>query len=117
MLEKIGQMAERAATSVSRRQFLGGIGRGAAALAAAVAGVLAVSGAAHGGKPVPWCSHNSAFSCGGALVGAECYSSTEGPGKCTRIRGTQELLLPPERQVIARTAKGWQTKSPATCFH
>jgi hypothetical protein len=40
MFEKLSQMAERAATSVSRRQFLGRMGRSAMTLAAAAGGVL-----------------------------------------------------------------------------
>jgi hypothetical protein len=50
MFEKVRQLAERAATSVSRRQFLGGLGRGAMAVAAATAGLLALPGAASAGK-------------------------------------------------------------------
>jgi hypothetical protein len=42
MLEKIIQRAEQAATGASRRQFLGRFGRSALALAAAVAGTLAL---------------------------------------------------------------------------
>jgi hypothetical protein len=44
MLEKVIQTAERAATSSSRRKFLGSIGRGAFIAAVAAAGLLAHSG-------------------------------------------------------------------------
>jgi hypothetical protein len=40
MLEKISQLAEQAATNVSRRQMLGRFGRAAAAAAAMLAGLL-----------------------------------------------------------------------------
>jgi hypothetical protein len=52
MFDKISRAAEKAATSVSRRNFLGGLGRGAAALAAGLGGVLltATDAEASGGK-------------------------------------------------------------------
>ena len=40
MFEKVSRIAEQAATSASRRQFLGRIGTGAMATAAALAGLL-----------------------------------------------------------------------------
>ena len=40
MLEKVSQLAEQAATTVSRRQFLGRFGTGALAAAAVLGGVL-----------------------------------------------------------------------------
>lgn len=42
MFDKLNQIAESAATSVSRRQFLGQLGRGAMVLAAAAGGLLAL---------------------------------------------------------------------------
>lgn len=45
MFEKVSQMAERMATSVSRRRFLGRFG-GAALAAAAMGGILALPGGA-----------------------------------------------------------------------
>jgi len=50
MFEKIGQTAEDVATSVSRRNFLGRFGRGAAALATALGGALLLAGNAHAGS-------------------------------------------------------------------
>ncbi len=85
MLEKIGQMAERAATSVSRRQFLGGIGRGAAAVAAAIAGLLALPGSTEAGPPQQSCGWDSVFECSGRLTGDACGN---GAGTCRRIRGS-----------------------------
>ena len=41
MFDKIGDAAERLATNVSRRNFLGWAGKSALALAGAVAGLLA----------------------------------------------------------------------------
>ena len=42
MIDKVSRLAERVATSVSRRGFLSRLGRGAMALAAAVGGLLAL---------------------------------------------------------------------------
>jgi hypothetical protein len=46
MLKKFNQLAEQAATSVSRRQFFGRFGRGAVAVAAAMGGMLVLPGEA-----------------------------------------------------------------------
>jgi hypothetical protein len=56
MIEKLSEFAKRSAASVSRREFLGRIGRGALIVATAAGGLLAASGeadAAHssGGCP------------------------------------------------------------------
>ena len=50
MFEKVSQMAEQAATNVSRRQFLGRFGRGAMVVAAAAGGLLAYPGGALAGR-------------------------------------------------------------------
>jgi hypothetical protein len=41
MFERVGNLAERVATNVSRRAFLGRLGQGALGLVAAIGGVLA----------------------------------------------------------------------------
>jgi hypothetical protein len=43
MFERVGRLAEATATNVSRRAFLGKFGRGAAAAAGIVAGLLVTS--------------------------------------------------------------------------
>ena len=48
MFETTSKLAEKAATSVSRRRFLGSLGRFAGAAALAVAGTLAFGGKAQG---------------------------------------------------------------------
>ncbi len=47
MLDRIGRAAERAARGVSRRDFLGRLGRGAAVVAAGLGGVLLAATDAH----------------------------------------------------------------------
>ena len=82
MFEKFGQMAERAATSVSRRQFLGRFGRGAVAVAAAIGGLLAFPAASYGERYI--CPDGSFWTCVGSPVGTFC-----GPhSTCQRIKGT-----------------------------
>jgi hypothetical protein len=53
MFDRVGDLAQRVATSVSRRAFLGRLGQGALGLAAAIGGVLAVPGEAHAAGQ--WC--------------------------------------------------------------
>jgi hypothetical protein len=50
MLEKFKQIAEQAASSASRREFLGRLGRGALTAAASVSGVLAFAPQARAGR-------------------------------------------------------------------
>ena len=79
MFEKVGQIAEQVATSVSRRQFLGRFGGGALAMAAAVGGFLALPAVAQAGGRA--CGPNSSAACLGKNRGDYCtvgfYS-----GKC-----------------------------------
>src|SRR5262245_31622784 len=70
MFDKLSQMAEQAATSVSRREVLGRFGR-AAALAAAAGALLAQS--AFAARPISRCdSYYSDGSCANQNVGAFC---------------------------------------------
>ena len=50
MLKKVSEVAQRAATNVSRRRFLGRFGKGAMAVAAAAAGLLVGAGDARGAR-------------------------------------------------------------------
>jgi hypothetical protein len=83
MFDRVGSLAERVATNVSRRAFLGRMGQGALGLAAVIGGVLALpsqarAGAAWclisfvGGSPHPGCQIYKAIKgtcpCGGTLV-------------------------------------------------
>jgi hypothetical protein len=55
MFEKTSQLAEKVATSVSRRNFIGSLGRWAGATTLAMAGVVTVTGRAHAGTQVQCC--------------------------------------------------------------
>ena len=83
MLEKVSQLAEQAATNVSRRQFIGRFGRGAMAVAAAAGGLLALPAVSHGGRPVRSCGPESVFECQGRATGDACEN---GAGKCKASR-------------------------------
>lgn len=80
MLEKISQLAERTATNASRREFLGRFGRGAMALAAVAAGLLAPSDAAEAASQKV-CGTDSAGQCRGRVEGSLC-GTRERPGRC-----------------------------------
>ena len=57
MLEHTSRLAEKLATSVSRRDFLGSVGRWAGATALAMAGVLATAGSARAGSGKTCCRY------------------------------------------------------------
>jgi hypothetical protein len=76
MFDKLAQMAEEAATSVSRRRFLGHFGT-AAALALVAGGVLARSSFAQRLRPAPGAVCDGSISngaCNGRRVGDVCGS-------------------------------------------
>jgi hypothetical protein len=78
MLEKLNQIAEQAATSASRRQFLGRLGRGAMAVAAALGGLMTLEADA---QVATVCGPSSAGQCRGRPVGSLC-GTRERPGVC-----------------------------------
>lgn len=76
MLERITNIAEQAAMQVSRRQFVGRFGRGAAAAAAALGGLMALPTVARcGRKARRRCNADSDPSCINATEGSNCGSS------------------------------------------
>jgi hypothetical protein len=85
MFEKVGRAAEKMAAGVSRRQFLGRLGRGAAAAAAVLGGMTAISKIGTAGPP-KICGPNSFGTCVGVPVGSECGAG----GACKQIRGSND---------------------------
>ena len=65
MLEKFNQLAEQAATSASRRSFLGRVGRGAMAAVAGLSGLLAFNAHAQAGRQPRICPAGSFTGCVG----------------------------------------------------
>jgi hypothetical protein len=89
MLKKFNQLAEQAATNVSRRQFLGRFGRGAMVMAAVVGGLLIRPEDAHAGRRV--CGLNSVDECIGQPEGSVCHVNLE-EGRCKRVPGSSGCL-------------------------
>ena len=89
MLEKVSQLAEHVATSVSRRDFLGRFGKGALAVAATVGGLLALPHIAQAGPRGALCGGGSHHSCWGKKVGDPCDGRVDGaPGVCRQYGRT-----------------------------
>jgi hypothetical protein len=77
VFEKLMQAAERTATGVSRRHFLGRIGRTAAVTAAAISGI-AIAGEVQAGRGCPRGTHSSRCSSGRVICcpgGTQCVTS------------------------------------------
>jgi hypothetical protein len=80
--ERFSQIAEQVATSVSRRQFLGRLGRGAAA--AAAAGILAQPGEALARRVKARCCY---YRCGGRGGTTGRYVCRADGSACPVLRG------------------------------
>ena len=91
MLERFSQLAARAAANVSRRQFLGRLGAGAAAWAVAIGAVLAApeSAQAGGRKGLP-CGSGSVSGCQYRNTGDSCTASFGCFGRCAYVKGTTD---------------------------
>jgi hypothetical protein len=83
MFEKTSRLAERLASSVSRRGFLGSLGGWAAAAAMSVAGVLAGATAAQAGSDQYCCYYAACGSC--VFPGVTCTSGGTRVSYCTII--------------------------------
>jgi hypothetical protein len=62
MFDRVGEAAEKLATKVSRRAFMGRLGKGAVTLAGAVGALLAIPSLVQAGGECP-CPHNTWFCC------------------------------------------------------
>lgn len=80
MFEKVGQSAQRAATTASRREFLGRLGRGALVAAGAVAGYLAFGSEAQAGRRR--CTSDADCPRGHICNGGRCVKGTGPPQAC-----------------------------------
>jgi hypothetical protein len=93
MFERVGSLAERVATEVSRRAFLGRLGQNALGLAAVIGGVLALPSKAQAADRC--CVGTNASGCFYYKVQAEgyiCINSTSTscsnvPRGCTQVKG------------------------------
>jgi hypothetical protein len=74
MFDKVSQVAEKVATNVSRRAFLGRLGQGALVLAGAMGAMLAFPGIVH----AKGCSYTGGGGGGGGSFGCCCYDCGNG---------------------------------------
>jgi hypothetical protein len=90
MFEKVGRLAETAANkvSVSRRGFLGRLGRGALVTAGVVGGLLALSGKAQAGNTLYSCSYRNKrgeFKCRYTYCGTYQFCGSCPPMNCCQL--------------------------------
>jgi hypothetical protein len=76
MLDKASQMAERVATGVSRRAFLGRLGQSALVVAGVLGGFLAFPGEAQAGGSC------CLYACSGGVIGPHTRCAKKVQGKC-----------------------------------
>ena len=88
MFERFSQIAEQAATNLSRRQFLARIGTSAVSVAALLGGLLAapLTAQARGKTGLP-CGDGSVEVCRGHSTGDICREA-DGYGRCAYFKGT-----------------------------
>ena len=81
MFDNIGRVAEQVATSVSRRRFLGSVGRWAAAAAVGLAGLISGGTARADGGEGRICCHYTGTFCFGQISAKESEGCPQ-PGPC-----------------------------------
>jgi hypothetical protein len=89
MFGKISDAAEKLATSVSRRHFLGSLGRWAGATALAMAGALTTAGTSRAGVGKTCCFYFPLY--GGKCLGAKCVDAGQ---PCPIISGLGVSSVP-----------------------
>jgi hypothetical protein len=81
MFDRVSEAAEKLATNVSRRAFMGRLGQSALGLAAVIGGVLALPSQARAGAGAAvWCRISNA-----PLVGCRTYKAINGTCPCGGI--------------------------------
>lgn len=89
MFDKFNMLAERLATSASRREFLGRFGRAALALAAGAAAIVALPALGDAAKKPPLvCDGYSYTGCIGRPEGSPCTGSFGITGSCRAPRSS-----------------------------
>ena len=94
MFDRLNEIAAQAATSISRRHFLGTLGKAALAAAAMAAGLVAPPAVAQAARPpARVCSANSFPSCAGQPEGTPCFAD-DAFGRCVgpRRRGDKSTV-------------------------
>ena len=87
MFDRVSEAAEKLATNVSRRAFMGRLGRAALAVSGALVGVLAIPTPLQAGNPRYCCIYGNPCHGGGALLCASpsCPSTYQGFSLSQRI--------------------------------
>jgi hypothetical protein len=91
MFDNIGRVAEWVATSVSRRRFLGRVGRGAAVTATALAGVLTTGGSAQAAGGYLCCTYGTPPPT--TIGGTACVHASAGCDLKRKFNGLTYFLL------------------------
>jgi hypothetical protein len=91
MFERVGNLAERVATNVSRRAFLGRLGQGAMGLAVVLAGVFASRAQA---RPTKKCCVCSSPQFGVWCAYAPYGGTAPCPRGCTQVNCHQYAICP-----------------------
>ena len=87
MFDRVGSLAEKVATNVSRRAFLGRMGQGALTVAAVMGGMLAFP--AQGQANGPFCCL-----CTGPYGGPSCFKGGSCSGWCRKVRCGDHTICP-----------------------
>ena len=87
MYDRVGDFAERVATTVSRRAFLGRLGESALGLAAVIGGVLALPANARAANGKTCCKYVYISIAGGSA--SSCYVCIAGPDPCPDVLTTR----------------------------
>jgi len=85
MFERVGQLAEQAATNLSRRDFLARLSQAAAGAAGALGGLLLTLADAQAARKPKACGASSAAACQGLNVGDPCIDAGI-DGRCVEAR-------------------------------
>jgi hypothetical protein len=113
MFEKANRVAQRAATSASRREFLGRLGHGALTVAAAAAGYLAFGSKAQAGRRR--CTADSQCPRGYICVAGRCNKGVRPPQACGTGSDNYCLGLVEGAGCLIGTTAGICVGAPACC--
>ncbi len=92
MFDRVSEAAEKLATNISRRAFMGLLGRGALGLAAVLGGVLSFSGQAEA-------AGNKCCICTSSPGGSYCFKTSKpcrGSGGCVAVNCSDYPTLCPQ---------------------
>jgi hypothetical protein len=92
MFDRVSEAAEKLATNISRRAFMGRLGKGALGLAAVLGGIVALPGQAEAGS-------NKCCICTSSPGGSTCFKTSKpcrGSGGCAEVKCSDYPNLCPQ---------------------